>query len=309
MILVTPEWSTKGFDKLPTGWAAQLSWAVSGADNERQAVDAVPIRQGNSHPLATRLVCQSVGIQDTMGPNYFRVAARFDQRPFPFGSNDPLEAEASYSWNLGGQGVQVHRDHIGNLITNSAGEVPTNTLTRFVSVVELHVSRNEPNFDLPFLLPFANTINSTDWIIEGVRIPRLLALCRGITPTARYTKSSGYATVGYSFLILPPVTEMEKQGRASPHEHMIPDVGFRSFFDNNGTAKPDVITFAGSSKQPQKPVRLNGKGKIIDAGYTVNGNDSIDGSTPKGAVVDKSGDSYFLRYQATGIADFNKLGL
>lgn len=311
-VLVTTDWSPKGFDKLPNGWAAQLSWHVSGVDNERQAVDAVPIRQGNSHPLATRLVCQSVGIAEAKGPSYFRVEARFDQRPFPFGnaSNDPLEAEATYSWHFGGETSSVEHDVEGNALFNSAFEPSSNPPQKFTGIVELSVTRNEPAYDLAFFLGFQNRINSVDWIIEGVRIPKYLALCIGIAPTTRYTRSRGYSTVGYRFIIRPAVTEMEVKGLSSPHDHSFLDVGYQAFYDDDGTPKPGLIRTRGSNERPPKPVRLNGQGKIVKGEqYTADGNDSISTTSPKGALVEKRGDSYYLRYKKYLTADFNKLGL
>ena len=175
--------------------------------------------------------------------------------------------------------------------------------------------RYEPFYDLDKALAFENTVNSDAFLFQGLRITAGQCLCTDMLPMEEYDSEATIFKIGYHFKVRSK-GEYDGTYGSDPFQWRFLDAGRRGWRDKGGTKVSGELI--GPEGQTSVDVRLNGKGKPVDAKWTVNGCTAVELDTsPVGVMLEhcpgtgaaQQSEAFFLKFDRYRRVAFSGLGL
>lgn len=256
----TERWSDRRYQKQTGGMRC---FDVAFATTEEQALATVAqqnsVFRNATHPLDPQLRVRGDGMDvNQPGFNLYRVQATYAAGTFDGGNDKTLEPP-TYQWLPENVTEAISTDIDGNVITNSAGDLPSPSPTRTLNRHGIVIARYEPAFPISRVNTYANAINSDSFQINGYLIQPGQAYMKAITQIAEAKLSATFVRVRY-YLIFHPGFTRGADGVWDGFQLRFPDKGNRAFFLGS-TKRQNVylLNDAGDLVQ-QNDVLLNGLG-------------------------------------------------
>lgn len=217
-------------------------------------------------------------------------------------SSSPLAEPPVYRWESVLYNLPVDRDVDGNPIIHSGGGAFGSLPTRDIEAIVLTVTKNFSNFDTGRAMNFGNSVNSSPF--KGAAADEVR--CRKIVVAGDFQTNASYVSVVHEF----EFRDQDTWGLA-PHDYRIMDQGYMARCTTTDSLNTLCKILMKDGSEPPEPVRLDGRGKPINASVYVpeGGTGFISGSSPAGAVLEQTPDAVFLRYKAYKRRDLNALGV
>lgn len=318
IVTTTPSECSAGFSGGKI--VGSFGWTVSGVVRPVDAINAVGVRRGQTHPHSSALRCVGITARP-LGHSYYSVVAQYEQpsthdqaeeQPEDY---DPLSTSLppEYQWDVGHQSIAADVDADGNPLLSSSREPPANTVDLAEPVVRVRIAKNETMFDLNAALQLVAHVNDNSFRIGDVIVPPLVALVVGIAPTGVVRAAQSAVRVQTDILILAPRTPSEKKGLVSPHDFRFLDEGTRGTYTDAGAKATGEFVWKDGTPTT-RPVLLRGNGAPYDKsvmvakkiGAAVMPQTPLAQQTPRGAVIETADDenASFLRYRKFARANF-----
>ncbi|MGE5608329.1 MAG: hypothetical protein ACM359_03665 [Bacillota bacterium] len=318
-IKVMPTWSDDRISVSNGQWTATLGWTVSGVRSETEALNAVPVREGASHPRSGYLHCKGLNVERE-SPSLFHVQATYQNTLVSGGGGgggggggDVLDTAVRWRWHVGHQSVPTDTDAEGNAIVNSTGEPAANGVYREETLVSLTVARTEPYYDIFWALQYIDHVNEDSFQVAGITVHPLAAVLRSATPNEDIIEGAGPVRVEYVFEFKLTRTPLELNHEVSPWDYALSDKGFHAYYQDGADNRTKYGTLYGSDHKPlTTPARLNGSGQPINKSIRVS--DQLKEAWPTQWQIkrEKVGEgeelAYLLRYKKYPRAKFAELG-
>ena len=316
-IVITKMWSTQGGSISNKDRTATEGWQVIGTQKRGEALAkaaSIGVQVGFAHPDDPLLRISSVSAERT-GFDMWTVKAVYSIKANGAGPGtyeNPLDAPATYAWDIGLISEEIDRDIDKNPILNSSQEALSGNHGEFYSI-SLTVTRNEKQFDMGKALRFTGAVNRDGFTVAGLNIDAGQCKCRAIKPVGAYTLAAEYLTVTYSF-------EFRRDG----FRLRTKDVGTRVLIKADPAAAAGEplrklpVFFEDSNGNPgdevTEPQPLNGRGGMFYNRYlqksgTIRPFNLQDANPPKGAEVETTEDAVWLKWKICPEENFNELGL
>jgi hypothetical protein len=214
-------------------------------------VAALGVTIGDSHPGDPQLSVKDDGLEaERVSPSLFRVTATYAKGTFS-GNPDPTLDPPDYQWVTGSATEPVYYDVDGNLILNSAGDLPTNQPTRLNRRLSLILGRNERIFPIQRWNSYFDRINSDSFIVAGFVIQPGQSCLKNIVQPKREQYTAKFVRVEYHIDFHPGYQKDSKTGLWDGFTCRFPDKGRMGWFrDDSGATVRDYLYLKGASGAP-----------------------------------------------------------
>lgn len=282
---------------LSYGVSATLSWDVN-ADNEAQALSAVNVSVGSTHPKDSNLIASAPVVRTNGGPKVFIVTVSY-AKAGDSQAQDPDKPSVQWSRNVTRE--QVDRDAEGNPILNSAGDPFDPPPERDFGERSFSIFRQESVYDLDLAERFEDTVNDGTVTFLGKYTFRDGQLkLDSYLPVSRFPFDAVRVEMEYRFSF-----------RRDGWDYRIIDQGRNGFYSKDGDITKAPI-YAGDGTQISSDTLLDGGGSPLDDTLRVGktgGNPVSATNPPVGATVERGDAAAFLKYKRYPRRDFRGLQL
>jgi hypothetical protein len=305
--LVTKRWSTPKLGDTPSGITASDTYDISEVADLKEALLALeaayPETKINAtHPLSPFLICS--GRNGSMaGFGLFAVEVTYGTTPagqFPDNSN-PLNEPAKYRLEWQNTTEAAGRDAYGNAVINAVGEPFSSDSPAEVFTGMLYVERNEPFYDAPKAVAYANAVNDAPVTFHGIwNFDKGQACHRKYSCLTPITGKEKYVTVQYA-IELRGGYKKDSDGYWDGFKCRQPNKGNKGWYSDSGTPRLGLLgqIIDNQFQQVSEPVLMNGKGKPINAATTL--------SSPNGLLVAKHGSGYAVPIEGLDLLPFTTI--
>jgi hypothetical protein len=272
MAFVTEKWSTQQYGPE----RARREFEVSGVGSIIEAINAVGIGKGATHPSDTALIAEAP-VGGRAGFGLYSVTIDYS---IPTGGDsssggggDPLAAVARIRWGRASLSEPTDIDIHGNKIRNAAGDGFTPKLSRTFTSRTFTIVKNLATYPFDLAGQFEEKVNADYWTVANstVVFPQYSVKCLSIMPDGEYTADATYVAVAFSF-------EVRLTGGRNPFQPRAVNQGRNGWYSDTSVSpavtKYGAITRKDSSGvfiQVSEDVLLDSTGKPIDSTLTVEG--------------------------------------
>lgn len=326
MIRVTENWSGRSFR---SGVSATRVFIVTGTTSESEAARARDAITGvqvppplAGHPRNVLMRAKQPTVTWIGPAGQFEVKVEYYvPTGFPPGEGmEVLQTPVLYEWDDAITSEPADVDIDGRPILNSAHDPFEAGLSYEYVTLWLTVRRWESTFDIVQSTMFRNAVNSDPVNVRGAGAVAIGCMCcRSIRPASAYEPEAARPVeVVYRFELRAPTSQIERDGKASPFDHRLLDVGFGGWYASPNDApyyrRGDFYAMEGGKPvRRSDPVRLDGSGKPFESGVFTVGGSNVPVTYPYPVLpadqIERTDKGVFLRYRKHKRIDFAALDL